>query len=47
MAIVTGIAATPSEGARELAALVGRGLVRLATQAEAHGAALELDLAVV
>jgi hypothetical protein len=47
MAIVTGGAATPKEGVRELAALVSRGLVRLATRAEEHPSELELDMSVV
>jgi hypothetical protein len=47
MAIVTGVAATPRQGVRELAELVSRGLVRLTTQAEAHHSELELDLSVM
>jgi hypothetical protein len=47
MAIVTAVSATPKEGARELASLVSRGLVRLATQAEVHPSELELDMSVV
>jgi hypothetical protein len=50
MTIVTGIASTPNEVVRELAALVGRGLVRLETPPDAndsHGSPLDLDLSQV
>jgi hypothetical protein len=47
MAIVTAAAAPPRDGVRELAALVSRGLVRLAIQAEAQPSELELDMSVV
>jgi hypothetical protein len=52
MAIVTGMTVPPIEGARELAALVRRGLLRLeappsASPADATASELELDLSVV
>jgi hypothetical protein len=56
MAIVTGLAVPPNEGARELAVLVRSGLVRLEAppsaspaddSADATGSELELDLSVI
>jgi len=47
MEIVTGVAAAPNESARELADLVGRGLVRLAIPDEVSPPELDLDLSIV
>ncbi len=44
MTIVTGTTATPSEGARELAALTRRGLLRLLLPASEQEPVLQLDL---